>query len=379
MKQFVNPQSLSNDKYPTGQVKYYNAFNLIGGIGPMAFQKLLDYFKSLENAWQADSAEFTKAGLNKSVIEKIKERKHKFNPDFEMERLDKEGIKLITIQDKNYPKLLKEIYSPPALLYIKGKIKSNDDLGLGIVGSRQLSLYGKQATPTLAAELAQAGLTIISGLAKGIDTLAHQAALEVGGRTVAVLGCGIDSQSVYPYSNRNLAEEISRSGGAVIGEFPIGTQPLPQHFPQRNRIISGLSKGILVIEATQKSGALITARDALEQNRDIFALPGPIFAPNSFGPNNLIKMGAKLVSQADDILQEFNLSSTPDTPAKKEIKPDNPNEKAVLKHLSREPIHIDKIISSSKLSTAIVSSTLTMMEMKGKIKNLGRGNYIAAN
>jgi len=296
------------EKIVKTQTKYFNAFNVIGGIGPIAFKKLLDYFKTLESAWQADFAELTKAELNRSIVEKIIEQRPKINPDFEMERLEKEGVELITIQDKNYPILLKEIYAPPALLYIRGKIPSEDSIGLGVVGSRQLSLYGQQTTPPLTAKLAQAGITIISGLAKGIDTLAHQAALEAGGRTVAVLGCGIDDKSVYPYSNRQLAERIAKSGGAVISEFPIGAQPLPQHFPQRNRIISGLSKGILVIEATKRSGALITARDALEQNRDVFAVPGSVFSQNSFGPNNLIKMGAKLVSHADDILQEFNLT-----------------------------------------------------------------------
>lgn len=296
MSKFVNPQA-----------KYFNALNIIDGIGPMTFKKLLDAFSSLEDAWAAPSDKLAQIGLGKSIVEKITQQRPKINPDLEMEKLDKEGIGLITIQDKNYPMLLKEIYSPPALLYVKGKMKPKDSLGLGIVGSRRLSLYGEQTTPPLTAELARAGLTIISGLAKGIDTLAHQAALEVGGRTIAVLGSGIDSRSVYPYSNRDLAEKITKSGGAVISEFPIGTQPLPQHFPQRNRIISGLSKGILIIEATKRSGALITARDALEQNRDVFAIPGPIFAQNSFGPNNLIKMGAKLVSQASDILEEFNL------------------------------------------------------------------------
>ncbi|MEA2113363.1 MAG: DNA-processing protein DprA [Patescibacteria group bacterium] len=368
MKKFVNPQA-----------KYFNAFNVIGGIGPIAFGKLLDSFNSLEEAWTASTGKLSQIGLGKSIIEKIAEQRPKINPDLEMEKLGKEKIRLITIQDKNYPTLLKEIYSPPALLYIRGEISSKNSIGLGIVGSRQLSFYGQQTTPLFAAELARAGLTIISGLAKGIDTLAHQAALEVGGRTIAVLGCGIDDKSVYPYSNRRLAEEIVENGGVVISEFPIGTQPLPQHFPQRNRIISGLSKGVLVIEATKKSGALITARDALEQNRDVFAVPGSVFAQNSFGPNNLIKMGAKLVSQADDILQEFNLTSPPDSAPKNRATADSSEEKLILKQLSREPVHIDKIISLSKLSTAAVSSTLTMMEIKGKIKNLGRGNYVLAN
>lgn len=368
MNKFVNPQA-----------KYFNAFNLIDGIGPVSFKKMLDYFGTMEKAWQSEIGELAKSGIRKSAIENIRARKPQINPDFEMEKLDKEEINLITIQDENYPKLLKEIYSPPALLYVRGKITPENNLCLGIVGSRRVSFYGKQVTPLLAAELAQAGLTIVSGLAKGVDTLAHQSTLEVGGNTIAVLGCGVERQSVYPYCNRNLAEKIVQSGGAIISEFPIGTQPLPQYFPQRNRIISGLSKGVLVIEAAQKSGALITARDALEQNRDVFALPGPIFASNSFGPNNLIKMGAKLVNQADDILQEFNLSLPSGSSSKKEITADNTDEAALLKHLSHEPIHIDKIIASSKLTTATVSSTLTMMEIKGKIKNLGQGNYILAN
>ncbi|MCG2809329.1 MAG: DNA-processing protein DprA [Candidatus Portnoybacteria bacterium] len=295
------------NKFVKPHAKYYNAFNLIGGIGPISFKKLLSYFKTIEIAWQAETGEFAKAGIGKSAIENIRAKRSQINLDFEMERLSREGVDLVTIQDKNYPKLLKEIYAPPAMLYVRGKISSENNLGLGVVGSRNVSLYGKQITPLLTAELAQAGLTIISGLAKGVDTLAHQAALKVGGNTIAVLGCGVDYKSIYPYCNRDLAEKIIQSGGAVISEFPLETQPLPQYFPQRNRIISGLSKGVLVIEAAERSGALITARDALEQNRDVFALPGPIFSVNSFGPNNLIKMGAKLISQADDILQEFNL------------------------------------------------------------------------
>ena len=295
MTKFVNPQA-----------KFFNAFNLIDGIGPIAFKKLLAYFNSLENAWSAQLNQFTQAGLTKSVIEQIRKQRPEINPDWEMEKLAEQRIDLITIQDKNYPKLLKEIYTPPALLYIRGNLKPEDEFSLGIVGTRKLSAYGRQITPLLAADLTQAGLTIISGLAKGIDTLAHQATLQVKGRTIAVLGSGIDKETIYPFINRDLAEEISQNG-AVISELPIGAEPLPQYFPQRNRIISGLSLGILVIEAPEKSGALITAKDALEQNRDVFAIPGHILSQNSLGPNNLIKMGAKLVSRANDILEELNI------------------------------------------------------------------------
>jgi len=290
----------------SNQKKYYNAFNLIEGFGPVSFKKLLTYFNSFEIAWQSQINEFIQVGLSTSLIEHIKKQRPKINPDWEMERLAKEKIDLITIQDKNYPKLLKEIYSPPALLYVKGTLKLEDKFALGIVGTRKLSAYGRQITPLITADLAQSGLTIVSGLAKGIDTLAHQAALQAKGRTIAVLGSGINKANIYPFVNQQLAEEISQNG-AVISEFSIDTEPLPQHFPQRNRIISGLSLGTLVIEAPEKSGALITAKDALEQNRSVFAIPGPIYSPNSLGPNNLIKMGAKLVSQANDILQELNL------------------------------------------------------------------------
>jgi DNA processing protein len=375
MTKFVKSEATKESIAPN-QAKYFNAFNLIDGLGPISFKKLLAYFKSLAEAWPAEINQFRQAGLDNSVIEQIKKQRPQINPDWQMERLTKEKIDLITILDKDYPKLLKEIYTPPALLYVRGKLEPSDEFSLGIVGTRKLSLYGQQITPLITADLAQAGLTIISGLAKGIDTLTHRASLEVNGRTIAVLGSGLDKQSIYPFSNQRLAEEISQSG-AVISEFPLGTKPLAQHFPQRNRIISGLSLGILVIEAPEKSGALITARDALEQNRDVFAIPGSISAENSLGPNNLIKMGAKLVSQANDILQELNLTPlTESTQIDKKVIPDNQEEALILKQLSNEPIHIDKIIGQTKLSTAIINSTLTLMEMKGKVKNLGGNNYV---
>ena len=294
MTEFVNPS------------KYFNAFNLIDNIGPIAFKKILNYFGSLNIAWKSEINEFKQAGLNQFTIEQIRKQRPNINPDYEMERLEKEKIKIITIQDESYPKLLKEIYAPPAILYIRGSFKPSDKFSLGVVGTRKLSNYGQQITPKITSELSQSGLTIISGLAKGIDTIAHQAAIDNNGRTIAVLGSGIDSKSVYPAINKYLAEKITENG-AVISEFPINTKPLAQNFPQRNRIVSGLSLGILVIEAPEKSGAMITARNALEQNRDVFAIPGDILSNNSMGPNNLIKMGAKLVTKTNDILEELNL------------------------------------------------------------------------
>jgi len=288
------------------QAKYFNAFNLIKGIGPISFKKILSHFDSLEKAWSANLNEFNQVGLNQSTLEQIKYQRPKINPDREMEKLIKEGIGLITINDKAYPELLKEIYVPPSLLYIRGNLKSSDRISLGVVGTRQLSTYGHRITPLITADLVRAGLTIISGLAKGIDTLAHKAALKANGRTIAVLGSGLDKKSIYPQVNQHLSEIISQKG-ALLSEFPIDTKPFAQNFPQRNRIVAGLSLGVLVIEAPKKSGALITARNALEQNRDVFAIPGSVFSHNSFGPNNLIKLGAKLVNQASDILDELNL------------------------------------------------------------------------
>jgi len=293
------------------RAKYFNAFNLIKGIGPISLKKILSRFDSLEDAWSANLNELRQAGLNRSTLEQIKYQRPKINPDREIERLIKEGVDLITINDKAYPELLKEIYIPPPLLYIRGNLKSSDRISLGVVGTRQLSAYGHRITPLITADLARAGLTIISGLAKGIDTLAHKAALKANGRTIAVLGSGLDKKNIYPQVNQHLSEIISQEG-ALLSEFPIGTKPFAQNFPQRNRIVAGLSLGILVIEAPKKSGALITARNALEQNRDVFAVPGSIFSRNSLGPNNLIKLGAKLVNQASDILDELNLDSKKD-------------------------------------------------------------------
>ncbi len=362
-------------KFVNAEAKYFNAFNLIEGLGPIAFKKLLTHFDSLAEAWSADLSQLGQTGLSQSLLDQIRKQRPRINPDWEMERLSKENINLITIQDKSYPKILKEIYGPPALLYVRGELQPADRTSLAVVGTRKLSAYGQQITPQITADLTQAGLTIVSGLAKGIDTLAHQTALKAGGRTIAVLGSGLNN--IYPAVNQRLAEEISHQG-AVISEFPIDTEPLAQHFPQRNRIVSGLSLGVLVIEAPEKSGALLTAKEALEQNRDVFAVPGHIFSQYSLGPNNLIKMGAKLVSQANDILEELNLPAIPSkkTPGKQSKTPTSQEEKLILKQLSKEAVHIDKIIIQTKLSTNVVNATLTLMEMKGRVKNLGGNNYV---
>jgi len=359
------------------EIKYYNALNLITEIGANRFKKLLAYFPSAKLAWEASASELKKAGLEENIINTLIEKRSGISPDKELEKVIRAGIEIVTLKDSKYPKLLKEIYDSPALLYVKGDLlRLEDEFCLAVVGTRKLSSYGRQVTSVITRDLAQAGLSITSGLALGIDALAHKAALEAQGKTIAVLGCGLDR--VYPVANQKLAQDMLTKRGAIVSEFPLGTPPLKHHFPFRNRIISGLSLGVLVIEAAEISGALITARSALEQNREVFAVPGNIYSPTSVGPNNLIKMGAKLVTSAQDILEELNLTKAYQFIETKKIVPDTKEEAKILEALGSEPIHIDDLVKATELPTSTVSSTLTMMEMKGKVKNLGGMQYVIA-
>lgn len=284
-----------------------------------------------------------------------------------------EEIKKITIEDENYPKLLKKITNPPKVLYIKGELK-NDEPCFAIVGTRRCSPYGKQTTLEFAETLSDIGITIVSGLAPGIDTFAHKAVVEKRKRTIAVLGTGIDEKSIYPKENIQLSRKIVELGGCLVSEYPPGTRGTNFTFPQRNRIISGLSLGVLIIEAKEKSGALITAKCALLQKRKVFALPGPIYSSNSAGPNRLIKEGAKLVDSIDDILQELNLT-TLRSKYKNEINGENIEENLILDILKEECLYIDKIIEKTKLPTEKIASTLAVLEIKGKVRNLGGNIY----
>lgn len=294
-----------------------------------------------------------------------------------MSRDSAEIIRKITLQDQEYPAILKEIHGKPKELYIKGKLEQDDKTAIAIVGTRNYTQYGKQVTLDIAGKLAKLGITIVSGLAKGIDTFAHQAALENKGRTIAVLGSGIDKKSFFPSVNYRLGGKISQHG-AVISEYAPGVRGTQFTFPQRNRIVSGLSLGTVVIEAPEKSGALITATLALEQNREIFAIPGPIYEKNSIGTNQLIKQGAKAVTCIEDILDELNLLHLLKTERNK-IKPENKEEEIIFSILSLQPTHIDEIIKKSGLPTGLVNSTLMILELKKAIRNLGKGNYILCN
>ena len=284
-------------------------------------------------------------------------------------------IKKISIEDQNYPVLLKKIKNPPKILYVKGEI-FKEELCLAIVGSRRFSNYGKQVALDIAGDLAESGMIIVSGLAPGIDTFVHFAVIERKKRTIAVLGTGLDKESFYPQSNLKLAEKILENKGAIISEYPPGTRGTRFTFPQRNRIIAGLSLGTLVVEAKEKSGALITAKYALSQERKVFAIPGPIYSSTSRGCHCLIKKGAGLVENYQEILQEFNLSGTNNNKAK--IQGDNEEENIILKTLLEGSLHIDEIIKKTNLQISTVNKNLALLEIKNKVRNLG-GNIYAIN
>lgn len=359
------------------ELKYWNAFSLIPEIGPIKFKKIIDSFSSIEEAYKAMAEEFHSIGFGEKTVEAIMARRQEINPDAEYEKVLKNDINIITIQNSHYPKLLKEIYAPPPMLYVRGNVE-NEELSIAIVGTRKFSLYGKQVAIEITEALCTIGITVVSGLAKGIDTFTHQICVKNKSRTLAVLGSGVDDQSIYPSINRGLAKEIKKRG-AVLSEYPPGTLPLKQHFPARNRIISGLCAGVLVIEAPEGSGALITAKYALDQNREVFAIPGPIHSPNSYGPNRLIKYGAKLVSGIEDIIEELNFTANISnvSPVHNSLLNTlEPNEKIIFELLGNEPTHIDLVIKNSQLPTAEVNSLLTMLEIKGIIRNLGGMNYV---
>lgn len=284
-----------------------------------------------------------------------------------------EEIREITIENEKYPQLLKRITTPPKVLYIKGELK-NDELCFAIVGTRRCSPYGKQATLDFSGNLSDIGITIVSGLAPGIDTFAHRAVVERRKRTIAVLGTGIDEKSIYPKENIQLAKKIIEFGGSLISEYPPGTRGTNFTFPQRNRIISGLSRGVLVVEAKEKSGSLITAKYAFLQKRKVFAIPGTIYSLNSLGPHKLIKQGAKLVENVDDILEELNLTNLK-SQHQGEMGDGTPEENLILNTLKEESLYIDKIIEKTKLPAAKIASTLAILEIKGRVRNLGGNVY----
>jgi len=304
-------------------------------------------------------------------------KKPSLHPDQEMVKLVRENIWLITEEDANFPPLLREIPSPPTILYGRGNLKLlKEKTLLAVVGTRKPTQYGLEATSVLVRELTEAGIIIVSGLAMGIDARAHDTAIENKGRTIAVLGSGVDQNSIFPPENRNLARRLLESNGAIISEYAPTTPAVKEHFPARNRIISGLSQGVLVIEAREKSGALITARLALDQNREVFALPGSIFSLVSVGPNRLLKQGAKAVVSVQDILEELGIDYN-------KVRNENNgllNEKEqLLLELLAEPLGVDLIKEKSGLDISTIIASLSLLELKGRVSNLGGNTYRKIN
>jgi len=285
-------------------------------------------------------------------------------------------IKNITIEDPRYPESLKRISSAPKILYYRGILPTENEICFAIVGTRHPSPYGQQAALQISKELVDQGITVVSGLAPGIDTLSHKAVVEKQKRTIAVLGTGLDEKSIYPQTNLILSRKIVECGGCLISELPPGTSGSKFSFPRRNRIISGLSCGVLIVEAKEKSGSLITANFAIKQNKKLFAIPGSIYSSNSAGPNKLIKNGARLVVNLNDILQELNLKQL--ELIKEKFEAENPEEKIILEALKEGSLHIDKIIEKTKLTAPIVVSTLALMEVSDKVRSLG-GNIYSLN
>ena len=361
------------------ELQYWLAINRLGKFGGARFKRLYSYFPDLKTMWhEATLSDLLDARLEEKIAEEFFIKKKEIEPRHELELLRQHKIKVTTILDDDYPKLLKEIFNPPPLLFYLGEITNINDCAIAVVGTRKVSSYGKQMTDAIIADLAPHHIIIVSGLALGVDAEAHLSAIEHKTPTVAVLGSGLDRASIYPSSNRYLADQIIAHDGLLVSEFPIGTMPFKQNFPARNRIISGLSLGTLVIEAGEISGALITAAFALEQNREVFAVPGNVTSPNSFGANKLIKQGAQVVTGAADILEVLNLRQLVEFKENAKILPESPEEEKIFKALTIEPRHIDALVKLTKLAPPILNATLTLMELKGKVKNLGNQNYIVS-
>jgi len=361
------------------------------GVGVSIFAKLINHFGGVDGALGASVSRLTEIeGIGAKTAEQIARTRNKFDVKAELELADRLGVWVIHIEDRRYPLVLKKIYDPPPVLYIKGTLEKDDNLAIAIVGSRRCSLYGKEQAGRFAHLLASAGFTVCSGMARGIDTAAHHGALAAGGRTIAVQGCGL--ANIFPPENKKLFEQIAKSG-ACISELPLRYEPLSENFPSRNRIIAGLSLGTIVIEAALNSGALITARSALDNNREVMAVPGKIDSPLSRGSNWLIKQGAKLIESVGDVTEALGyigeqLKDHVSTAAEQaeakiqaplfdvsELKLDD-NEKKVYDCLDKEPVHIDDIIAQTHLNAGRVNASIVSLQLKGIVKQLPASFFV---
>lgn len=361
----------------TNHFRYWLALTNVMDIGPAAIKRLLSAFKTPEIVFKATLSELMDVSkIREAQARNIKEFNDWDKIDKEIQKIKKHDIRIITFDDNEYPELLRQIDSPPMLLYCKGNINPQDKYAVAIVGSRLMTEYGRRVADKLASELAQCGLTIVSGMAKGIDSISHKSAIKTGGRSIAVLGSGLDRP--YPFENSELFRALSQSG-CVLSEFAMGTPPNKENFPRRNRLISGLSLGVIVIEATKESGSLITANYALEQNKEVFAIPGNITSKSSYGTNELIKKGAKLVQNVDDILEELHphlaglkeysvnllARKARNTDAMADI---NDDEKNILSIIGNDYVHIDIISRKLNIPPNRLHPLLLDLEIKGLIR-----------
>jgi len=357
----------------SNDLKYWIGFSRIPGIGRVRLSALKEKFGSLDNVWAASKSDLLMSGLDEKIVSGFIRNRARVSLDRDMEELGKYHIKAIPFESPEYPPLLKEISDFPAVLFIRGELQPGDETSVAVVGTRRATGYGRQITEEIVTSLAINNITIVSGLAKGIDTEAHKAALAANGRTLAVFACGLDI--VYPPENVKLAREIMEKG-ALISEYPLGTKPKAEHFPQRNRILSGLSRGVLIVESGETSGALITANFALQQNREVFAVPGSILSPMSKGPNRLIQEGAKLVRNHVDILEELNLSFVEHQYQMQALNASSETESIIIKCISDGAAHIDQICRATGLTAAVIQSNLAVMEINGIVRHTGNLNYM---
>lgn len=357
------------------ELRYWLGFNLVRGIGPVRLRALREAFGDMRHAWEAPADALRAVGLDRRALANLLRARQQVNLDEVLAHVAASDAHVLTWDSADYPTLLKQIPDPPPVLFVRGTLLPSDEWAVAMVGSRKATPYGREVAHQLATGLARNGVTIVSGLARGIDGITHRAALEAGGRTIAVLGCGVDY--IYPEEHRKLAEQIIENG-ALVSDYSMGTRPEASNFPPRNRIISGLSLGVVVVEASLKSGALITADFAADQGREVFAVPGSILSEDAAGCNRLLRDGAAVVTEARDILETLQLDELAEKQEARVLLPANAAEATMLQQLSAEPVHLDELSRRAALPVATVSSTLVMMELKGMVRQVAPLQYVIA-
>lgn len=352
--------------------KFWVGFGQTPYIGPTRLKRLVEHFGEIGLAWNASEADL-RSVLDERSIESLLRTRSRISLDGEMDRIGRAGIEVITIDDPGYPRLLSMIPAPPPVLYIRGALLPEDDLAVAMVGTRRFTSYGREVSNRIASGLAEAGVTVVSGLARGVDGAAHSAALAAGGRTIAVLGSGVDI--IYPSEHRALSEQIIERG-ALLSDYPPGRKPDAPNFPARNRIISGLSLGVVVIEAPNRSGALITVDFAADQGRDVFVVPGSVLSDNSAGCHRLLRDGARLVRSASDILEDLRIGVRQEQAAVQQALPLTDAERRLMNHISADPMHVDEIIAAANLVVHEGLALISMLELKGLIRDAGARHFV---